>query len=142
MENQILERPAFLRNLLEEIDRFDETLFLPDHDMQDAIRTLGIITGWNRRLFSYWRMKSRERDRLEVELRHDLKNVELERQHTLAKYVCDVLKELFWLMSRQELGDWDAEAIGIRDGWRLVEIKPPEEKIRRLLGGLFESGPQ
>jgi hypothetical protein len=106
-----------------------------------------------KKLFSLCSMKTRECLRLKNEIRFIPESdssdyVSLKSQIHEYEEKGELVRGLFWIGLKDELGLWNRDGIGIRTGWKVVELPEHQrlfmrggnlkpEDLRHLLGGFF-----
>lgn len=135
-------KPAFLTELLAEIDAFEASLFPPDRPVQKGETVLGEAPPYAQKIWALSRYYDRENERAAVELKFQKKDSADERRHlhmaveSEAKSQC--LLRLMWSILSQTFDTWGTKKIiGLREGWKVVEFEEPEspmEKFARLFG--------
>ncbi len=108
----------------------------PHHEVETGEKVLGQVDdAFNQQLFRYMMlyMRKMQEERIRGEYEGDQQASE---NAIRFRDQCDVFKELFFLAVKQETGIWNKN-IGIRTGWKLVEMKKPEmpDFMRKMLGG-------
>lgn len=129
----VLGRPEYLVNLLEEIEAMDEGLFPPRQVRQEKEKIVGTVAGWPRKLFSLALMYQREAERFCVEANYS-EDAGIGTSALKAAAKKDILMNLFWSCVREQLSCWELQNnIGIRSEWLIVEL-PAGQDILNLFG--------
>lgn len=119
---------TFLKLLPLELDDIKDTNFaLPSDAVESGEKVVANdVSPYIKQLYTLWRSKMDSCKRATVEAMFGEKSdrVTLIAKVTESHTKADILGDLFWIAIKDECGMWDKEGIGIREGWRVVELAP------------------
>lgn len=136
-----VERPAYILNLLNEIDLMDEECFRPNEEMPPGAKVLFKMTPYERKLYALMQAVHYDMAQMELESKfkrgdkkHDMdwcKTLELLRDKG------KLIQVMMWAVVSEraphEHGSW---TLGIRGDWEVVRIpRQPTDGFFRLFGG-------
>jgi len=140
------EQTPWLATLYLEVQGIDDDKLIPPKpEVEDKEVVLGVVNGFSRKLYTQWQLYGREISETMIKVRYDgnITNHErelVERHISRLHSRIEVLKEMFWLQCREEIGCWDKDSVGIREGWQLVDCShshpQPPEFLKRLFGDM------
>jgi hypothetical protein len=138
VENENKEAVAlWAEKLLTEVRGFEPSLFQPKGEIK-ASRVLGDCPESAKRFFSLALFYERECKRIKLEGEFQeggMAGDDKVRFYQMdQKY--DTLMEMFWGEVHEHLNTWGIP-IGVRVGWRIVEVKD-ENPLQRILGGVIQ----
>lgn len=137
-----VETPEFLRELLAEIDQTDPEMWQPTK-ARPAIdgKQVGTVSPYARKVFALFRFYSQETDIAKVKIDNDGNDdlVMVSEWHRLSDRA-DIYKEILWFLIKNENGLYAEQHmrhdLGIRQGWKVVQVEKPTDPLARLLEGL------
>ena len=141
MENLTVERPAFLKTLLEEIESMDPECFPPPREIRKEDKPLGDCPVYLQKIWALARMCERESEQAKLECKfssdHDHPGLHVRIVEMGSKE--ELLMEMFWACVNDHFKQWgELGGLAIRKGWKVVNMpRDPGDKIAGILGQLF-----
>ncbi len=128
--------PEYLKQLLDEVERFESNLFPPHNEPGIGEREIGEVTDpWMRNVYAVAQMNAREMEQLKLDDRfshedHSVRIAQLDQR-------VDCLMEMFWLCARKQCHCWETSSVGLRKDWKIVSSEA-QDKVKSVLRKLFE----
>lgn len=116
----------------------DEQYIEPRSKLEEGCKILGDFSDSMKRLYTLWLMKERRAKEYAMEAEYNTSLSERKRFAVLAiecKDKSEAVRQLFWIALQDELSLWNAEHIGVIEGWKVATSLPPQNVRGMILGG-------
>lgn len=123
MESERVERTEFVKELLEEVDGIDFQMFPPPKEVDNGETSIAEMTLYCKKLFAVSTMYARETERLSVEIKYASNSEDKKKLLcTAARAACKnrITSEMMYASIKDSLAIYDADHIGIRQGWVVI----------------------
>lgn len=139
-----VERPAYITNLLNEIDLMDEECFRPTEDVPPGAKSIFKMTSYERKIYAL--MQATQFDYAQMELEAKFKRGDKSKDDHAWCKTAELLRDkgkllqiMMWALITEraphEHGSW---SMGIRGDWEVIRFKrddSPLGPLRALFGG-------
>lgn len=128
-----------VRQDLEQIEESD--LIEPPMEAEEDEEVLGEASPYLRRLWTLAAMMQKKAKLAELEIIYNSSHAsqkELRAQASELAHKAEILRNVFWSETKDELNSWDRPAIGIRRDWVVVACNEDDlipDIIKRIIGG-------
>lgn len=132
----------FLKEILQELEQLNPTNYIePDAEIKPNDHRVGEATEELKQIYSLSLLCTRAAIEEAAEAQFGGFNTHAKKEKLVRavrfRTKAEILREIFWLILRDQFNLWDKDSVGIRKDWVVVWSEPdptPEDFLRRLFG--------